>query len=100
MQFLTNTYFIIIISVFLYGITFILKSICIYLDNSIDSWLFINSPWPICIILIVYLTFVLKVGPKLMETREPINIKYILLFYNFMQTMFNSYILTNVSSYM
>ncbi|XP_025416904.1 elongation of very long chain fatty acids protein 4-like isoform X2 [Sipha flava] len=62
-------------------------------DNMIDSWLFISSPWPICIILTVYLTFVLKLGPTFMKTREPINIKYIMLFYNLMQVVFNSYIL-------
>lgn len=69
----------------------------VYIDNVIDSWLLVNSPWPIGIILAVYLTFVLKLGPKLMETRKPINVKYILLIYNFMQIMFNSYILTYVS---
>jgi len=62
-------------------------------DSTIDSWLLVSSPWPICIILILYLTFVLKLGPKLMKNREPINIKYIILFYNLMQTIFNSYIL-------
>lgn len=62
-------------------------------DNTIDSWLFVSSPWPICIILTLYLTFVLNLGPKFMEKRKPMNIKYIILFYNLMQTIFNSYIL-------
>eukprot|EP00102_Acyrthosiphon_pisum_P006905 XP_003240858.1 PREDICTED: elongation of very long chain fatty acids protein 1 [Acyrthosiphon pisum] len=61
-------------------------------DSTIDSWPLVNSPWPICIILALYLTFVLKLGPKLMKNREPMNIKYLILFYNLMQTMFNSYI--------
>ncbi|XP_025193399.1 elongation of very long chain fatty acids protein 4-like [Melanaphis sacchari] len=74
-------------------------------DSTIDSWLFVSSLWPLCIILTLYLTFVLKIGPKIMENREPINIKYIILFYNLMQTIFNSYILVyqfikpEVSSY-
>ncbi|KAL4130707.1 hypothetical protein QTP88_008105 [Uroleucon formosanum] len=62
-------------------------------DSTIDSWPFVNSPWPICSILVLYLIFVLKLGPKFMKNREPMNIKYIILFYNLMQTMFNSYIL-------
>ncbi|KAL5243377.1 hypothetical protein ACI65C_010787 [Semiaphis heraclei] len=62
-------------------------------DKTIDSWLFVNSPWPVCSILALYLTFVFKLGPKLMKNREPMNIKYMVLLYNLMQTVFNSYIL-------
>lgn len=68
-----------------------------FTDKSIDSWLFISSPWPLFVILTVYTTFVLKLGPKFMKHREPINIKYLVLFYNLMQAAFNSYILVYVS---
>lgn len=69
-----------------------------YIDSSIDSWLFVSSPWPVSIILAAYIMFIFKLGPNLMKNRKPINIKYIMLIYNLMQILFNGYILTYVSS--
>lgn len=57
-----------------------------------------STPWPMLSILIVYGIFVLKVGPKMMENREPYNIKYILMVYNLTQTLYNMFIVSEVSS--
>eukprot|EP00102_Acyrthosiphon_pisum_P006904 XP_003240857.1 PREDICTED: elongation of very long chain fatty acids protein 7-like [Acyrthosiphon pisum] len=58
-------------------------------DEEIDSWLFVNKPWPVLGIIIVYLLFVMKIGPKMMENRQPYNITNIILVFNFLQFSYN-----------
>ncbi|XP_050520253.1 elongation of very long chain fatty acids protein 4-like isoform X2 [Daktulosphaira vitifoliae] len=53
--------------------------------------MFMKSPWPISSILVIYLLFVLKVGPMIMKKRKPLNLKMVMLFYNIIQTIFNGY---------
>lgn len=48
-----------------------------YLDEEIDSWFLVRNPWPVFIIIIVYLVFVKKIGPKIMEKRQPYNLTII-----------------------
>jgi len=56
-----------------------------------------STPWPVLSILTVYLLFVLKLGPKMMKNHEPFNIKRIIMVYNFIQTLYNFYIVSDVS---
>ncbi|XP_060852507.1 elongation of very long chain fatty acids protein 4-like [Rhopalosiphum padi] len=58
-------------------------------DEEIDSWLFVNQPWPVFGIIIVYLLFVIKIGPKMMENRQPYNITKVILVFNFVQFSYN-----------
>lgn len=51
----------------------------------------------IIVVITLYLLFVLKWGPKLMEKRRPYNIERILLIYNAIQVMANSGIFVYVS---
>uniref|UniRef100_A0A1B0CDB3 Elongation of very long chain fatty acids protein n=1 Tax=Lutzomyia longipalpis TaxID=7200 RepID=A0A1B0CDB3_LUTLO len=44
-----------------------------------------RSPFPVIGIVLVYLYFVLKLGPYLMESRKPYNMQKLLVFYNFYQ---------------
>lgn len=57
-----------------------------------------STPWPVLSILIAYLLFVLKLGPKIMENREPFKIKRILMVYNIVQTIYNIFIVSEVSN--
>lgn len=56
-----------------------------------------STPWPVLTILIVYYIFVQKIGPKMMENREPMNIKHIMMTYNLGQTVYNTFIVSAVS---
>jgi len=56
-----------------------------------------STPWPVLSILIAYMLFVLKLGPKMMENREPFKIKHIMMVYNIVQTIYNMYIVSEVS---
>jgi len=56
-----------------------------------------STPWPVLSILSVYLLFVLKFGPNMMENRKPFNIKYVMLLYNAIQTLYNGWLVVWVS---
>ncbi|VVC28056.1 ELO family, conserved site,ELO family [Cinara cedri] len=59
-------------------------------DEEIDSWPFVKHPWPVFTILVAYLLFVIKIGPKMMENREPFNITNLILIFNFIQFSYNT----------
>jgi len=42
----------------------------VFVGSLVDSWSMMSSPYPILALLAIYLTFVLKIGPNLMATRE------------------------------
>lgn len=67
------------------------------IDEVVDSWAFMRTPFSIMSILSVYLLFVLKVGPNMMENRKPYNIKNVLLLYNAVQTIYNGWLVMWVS---
>jgi hypothetical protein len=62
------------------------------IDDEIDSWPLMNKPWYILTILLMYLVFVLDIGPKFMANRKPMNIKSIMLIYNATQTIYNAWL--------
>lgn len=55
-----------------------------------------TTPWPVLIILTGYLLFVLKIGPKMMTNREPFSLKYVMMAYNLVQTIYNVFIVAEV----
>ncbi|XP_064544198.1 very long chain fatty acid elongase F-like [Drosophila montana] len=52
----------------------------------------LNSAWPVTIVLLAYLLFVLKYGKIFMEHRKPYNLKNVILAYNICQVIFNALI--------
>jgi hypothetical protein len=55
----------------------------------VDSWLLMGSPKPLLLILGAYLTFVLKIGPKMMEKRPAFELKTVIILYNGFQVLFS-----------
>ncbi|XP_029988737.1 ELOVL fatty acid elongase 8b [Sphaeramia orbicularis] len=51
-------------------------------DKRTDPWLLVYSPIPVTLIFLVYLG-VVWVGPRLMKHREPVDLKVVLIIYNF-----------------
>lgn len=68
------------------------------IDPLIDQWPLMSSPLPVVAIVIGYLAFVKKVGPKFMENREAYNMRHILVAYNALQVVLCFYIVSMVSS--
>lgn len=61
-------------------------------DPMVDSWLLMGSPTPLILILGAYLTFVLKIGPRMMEQRPAFELKKLLIAYNGFQVVFSVYL--------
>lgn len=61
-------------------------------DPLVDSWLFMQSPLPVTAILLIYLYFVLKLGPQLMKNRAPFQLKNVMIAYNAYQVLFSTWL--------
>jgi len=64
-----------------------------FADPRVANWTFIKSPFPTLMIVFTYLTFILFIGPKIMEKRSPISFGVFLPIYNFLLVFLNYYIL-------
>lgn len=55
----------------------------------VDEWPLMKSPLPIFGILAAYLYFVLRAGPRMMQNRKPMDLKWILILYNGIQVVYS-----------
>ncbi|KAK0164373.1 hypothetical protein PV328_003009 [Microctonus aethiopoides] len=51
-------------------------------DPRVAEWPLMGSPFPVLIILLGYLLFVLRIGPWFMKNRQPFSLNRIMLMYN------------------
>lgn len=65
-------------------------------DRSADFFLIANPPIPFFTILAGYVLMV-KYGPKFMEGRKPLDLKFVMMFYNLLQVIFNTIIAVDVT---
>jgi len=56
-----------------------------------------GSPMPMLGIVTFYISFVLKIGPKLMASRKPFNLKPLVVLYSFSMILTSLYIAVTVS---
>lgn len=68
-------------------------------DKRTDPWLLVHSPVPVALIFVAYLGLVWA-GPRLMKHRQPVDLKAILIVYNFVMVglslyMFLEFLLTS-----
>ncbi|XP_077413129.1 ELOVL fatty acid elongase 8a isoform X2 [Vanacampus margaritifer] len=66
-------------------------------DKRIENWLLVYSPVPVVGIILWYLFFVWA-GPKLMTRKEPINLKLVLIVYNFCMVCLSAYMSYEMAS--
>lgn len=69
---------------------------CLLPDDVINSYLLMDSPGPVLMILAVYLLFVLKLGPAFMQKRQAFQLKHSLLIYNIVQVVGSAYLVYTV----
>lgn len=62
--------------------------------------LFNGGPWLLSLFVGSYLYFVLKAGPKMMENRQPYDLKPLIRLYNFGMVLFNSYLFYHASPFL
>jgi len=73
------------------------NSICYSPDETVDSWFLMSSPAPVVGVVLVYLAFVLKIGPEYMKNRKPMDLKRIMVFYNAFQVLYSIWMCRTVS---
>nr|CAD7442954.1 unnamed protein product [Timema bartmani] len=61
-------------------------------DPRVNQWSMMASPFPTLAICLAYAYFAKVLGPRLMENRKPFNLRNVLIVYNFLQTIFSSWI--------
>lgn len=54
-----------------------------------NPWPLTESPWPVILILVAYIAFVLKYGKIYMKNRQPYNLRRVLYVYNIGQVIYN-----------
>ncbi|XP_013177610.1 PREDICTED: elongation of very long chain fatty acids protein 4-like [Papilio xuthus] len=59
-------------------------------EDITGEWFLMSSPKPVLFTLIIYLLFVLKIGPEFMRNRSPYNLKIILVVYNILQVLIST----------
>lgn len=65
-------------------------------SKEVDTWFLMSNPLPVLGVVALYLLFVTKYGPEFMKDRKPLNIKFIILVYNFYQTIYNAFIVSKM----
>jgi hypothetical protein len=66
-------------------------------ESMVDTWFLMGDPTPVSCIVTCYLYFVLKMGPKLMASRQPFNVKPFIIVYNFAMVILSLHVATMVS---
>lgn len=61
-------------------------------DPRVEHYPLLGSPWPVVLIIALYLKFVQNWGPWVMENRKPFCLKTVMNVYNFTQIVLNVYI--------
>lgn len=68
-------------------------------DSRVQSWPLVNTPFPTMAICLSYAFFVNKIGPKLMESRSPLNIRWLMVSYNLIMVVLSSYLFYGLGIY-
>ncbi|KAL0871670.1 hypothetical protein ABMA27_004189 [Loxostege sticticalis] len=58
----------------------------------VDSWFLMSTPYLPSLVILLYILFVLKVGPAYMKGREPMQLRNVLVVYNAFQVMASIYL--------
>ena len=69
----------------------------LYPDKRTDNWLLVYSPVPIICVFLCYLV-IIWAGPKLMVKRQPVDLKPVLIVYNFAMVCLSAYMFCEVTN--
>ncbi|XP_074605483.1 very long chain fatty acid elongase AAEL008004-like [Brevipalpus obovatus] len=61
-------------------------------DPRLKNWPLVESPSPTIVLCLLYVYFVKILGPELMANRKPLDLRYLMMVYNFFMIILNSYI--------
>lgn len=61
-------------------------------DPRVNDWMLMSGPFPTLAICLSYAYFVKVLGPRIMENRKPMNLRGVLIVYNFVQVVFSTWL--------
>lgn len=61
-------------------------------DSRVQNWTFMKGPVPTISICLSYVLFVKVIGPYIMKNRPPLNIRWLMIVYNFAMVIISTYI--------
>lgn len=70
-------------------------AVCHFPDKRTDPWLLVYSPIPVAFLFLLYLG-VVWLGPRLMRNRRPVDLKLVLIAYNFAMVGLSAYMFHEV----
>jgi hypothetical protein len=62
----------------------------------VNDWPLMSSPFPTLVINLSYVYFVKVLGPRIMESRKPMELRGALIVYNFVQVVFSAWLFYEV----
>ncbi|RWS29147.1 elongation of very long chain fatty acids protein-like protein [Leptotrombidium deliense] len=74
------------------GLNNSLISVCRFTDERVQNWPLMQGPLPTVSICLSYVIFVKVLGPQLMKNRDPLNVRWLMIFYNFVMVFVSLYI--------
>lgn len=66
-------------------------------DPRTNNWFLMSSPLPTLAICLSYVYLIKVLGPRLMENRKPMDLRYVLIVYNFFQVLFSTWLFYELS---
>ncbi|OQR79433.1 elongation of very long chain fatty acids protein-like [Tropilaelaps mercedesae] len=70
-----------------------------FVDPRTSTWPLMDSPWPTLGICLFYAYFVKVLGPRLMLNRQPMNIRWLMVIYNFFMVIVSALIFSFLGVY-
>ena len=82
------------------GVIWCMKRIILFFftDTRTDDWFLLNSVWAPLTVVGLYLSFVFKLGPRLMKNRPPMQLDTVIKIYDILQVILNCYLAERVSN--
>lgn len=68
-------------------------------DPRVQDWPLTDSPWPTIVACMSYVYFAKFLGPELMANRKPFQLRYVMILYNFLMVLLNTYIFIGAGIY-
>jgi hypothetical protein len=63
----------------------------------VNGWPLMSSPFPTLVIVLSYVYFVKVLGPRIMDSRKPIELRGVVIVYNFVQVVFSAWLFYEVT---
>jgi anthranilate/para-aminobenzoate synthase component II len=63
----------------------------------VNDWLLMSGPFPTLAICLSYAYFVKVLGPRIMASRKPMNLRGVLIVYNFAQVLISAWLFHEVT---